>query len=435
MSTLKKIENERDYFFDPTSGVVYVRFWAETPQGGKQRVTRSTGVKAKTLPPNVFDMRMAISSGRKIIDGFSKEQKKSRRSGSRSLFIDYWFEKWIEEESPFWCKAYTSDIKSRWKCHLKKFFVDQEGIPEKEKRIYTIDQIDNNVWKKYVKWFWSRNPGKATDKHLKYLKSFLMWMHRQKNERTGRRLLVEVPDLEDFDAPRETPGRALSDSQVDEIIRSCETLAHSLQMSMMFDQGMRPKEVTTCLLSYIKMDRPPRGEIEIPASMHKSGKKTRRARTIPLSPRTSDILERYLIERAEALIKPWGLNALYGGEIPKSKKPFKIALDVKSDALFPSPINPIETLSPGGNRRAFARIKKLAQIEGRLRRHDGRVTTATRFAEAGVPRAIAKEVLTMTDEVLDRHYVKVRAESRSRVYEHVENARKSQKKSQRGTER
>lgn len=373
MPTLKSISGVRDYLYDPKSGIIHVRFWV-----ANERKTRSTGVKGK-IPPSEYDIKMAISAGRKIIENFDKEKELSRATAKGVNLVCDWVPKWLESLQTTWkSKAAIRDARSRWECHLSKFFFERKG-----KYLDIKEAATEGMWLEYAVQFQKKHPGKLLSHHRAYLRHFFYYMHEQRDPKTNERLLLTVPDLKDYDSARETPGRSITPEEETALLKACSNREQRLYVLMGIYMGMRPGEVCTCLKSFINWETM---EIDLPPTFVKTGRIKRSGRRVPIHPKVKkDLREQYDSH--------------------------------KYDPLFPSPLNAKKTIARDGNKKAWARIKRDANIKGKMRRHDMRVTRATRFAEQGIADQLAQEVLGMSGEVMKRHYTKFSAKVRKKVYE------------------
>jgi len=369
MGNLLRIPQYPDYYYDPHSGMIYVRFWVNGA-----RKTRSTGIRG-SLPALVAEIKQAVSSGRKIISGYDSEKESMTKFG---ILVQDWQPKWIESLETSWkSKASRADAKSRWKVHLSKFFFVYKDRP------LDVREINEGLWLEYAAWFQKKNPGRMLKHHRAYLRHFLYFMHEQRDRKTGERLLSIVPELKDYDPATESPGRSIELKEESNLLDSCNTPQQRLQILMGIYMGMRPGEVCTCQKKFINWDSK---EIDLPSTFVKTGRVKKRGRSVPIH--------------------------------PKVEKELKAQFDSHTyEPLFPSPKDPTKAIGRDGNKKAWARIKRDAGIVGRLRRHDMRVTRATRFAEQGVSEQLSQDVLGMSKEVMDRHYTKFKAEGRKKVYQ------------------
>jgi integrase len=373
MPTLNRIEGYPDYYQDPVSGIVSVRFWV-----GGERKTRSTGVKAE-IPPTAHEMKLAISAGRKKIANHDKERALKRAASQGSVLVADWVPKWLESLKTTWKSvAARKDAESRWNKHLSKFFFVRDGRPLDVKEVAT-----EGFWLEYAVKFQRENPGLLLFHHRAYLRHFFYYMHEQRDQKTNERLLPVVPELKDFDPARETPGRAITPEEEEKLLAQCKTERHKLQILMGIYMGMRPGEVCTISKKFINWENM---EIELPATFVKTGRIKKHGRSVPIHPKVAPLLKAQCASH-------------------------------KFDPLFPSPKDPKKPIARSGNRSAWKRIKQHTKIKGRLRRHDMRVTRATRFAEQGVSEQLSQDVLGMSKEVLDRHYKKFSARVRKKVFE------------------
>lgn len=383
MPTLKSVSGVRDYLFDPVSGIIYVRFWV---QG--ERFTRSTRVKGE-IPPSSHDMKMAVSSGRKIIADFDKEVATRSSANKGLLFVD-WVPVWLDSLSVVWkSKAARLDAKSRWDNHLGKFLYQKDGAP------FDIRRFNEGVWLEYAVWFQKRHPGKLLKHHRVYLRHFLNFMNNQRDPITNERLLPVVPKLKDFDPGRDTPGTFVPPELEEKLLAAATKPRHRLQIEMRHKMGMRPGEVTQCKKEWIKWDI---GEIQIPASYHKTGRRTLKARTYKIHPEVRNLLR-----------EVGSLKFKVGDRL------------VESPFLFPARQDPTKPMSRAGDNKAWSAIKARAGVTGRIRRHDGRVSRATKNALLGIPLKVTQEALGMTEIVLNKAYTKIGNKALEGLYDNDKN--------------
>lgn len=322
--------------------------------------------KSKSLKTKVFSVART-----KVMGAIKSILNKDYRDKSNKLVEDYYESFWESLVGEDLSQSTMTRYSVSWRHHVAPFWGKLRE-----------DQINQETYTAYLKWFKKKSPNDKIFNHLKCLRGLIRHMVRS-NARVG--VVDAFLPKKEADSNAESKGTYIETEEIRAILKVKDlTPRERLQIELGYTFGMRIGEIVN-----LKKDRIKVFGTQVQIHLKSQDTKTRKARIIPL---TENLGERLL-------------------EVSKS---------VSGENVFPGIIQRKKPMSKQVLERAWVVAKEKAGIRRKIRFHDLRHTAATNFADIGLDPVKACAILGMTLKIYMGTYVKNQSLNLSSVIDTIE---------------